>query len=205
VISSALVKELREKTGAGMMDCKRALEETHGDVDKAIDYLRTAGIAKAEKKASRETTEGVVASYIHPGSKLGVLIEVNCETDFMAKTDAFQRLVKDVAMHIAAVAPMVVRREDVPLSVLEHEKGIYMEQARQSGKPDHILEKIVGGRVDKFYAENVLLEQAFVKDPQKTIGGYLQESVATLGENIVITRFTRFQLGEVETDRSSDT
>jgi elongation factor Ts len=205
VISSALVKELREKTGAGMMDCKRALEETHGDVDKAIDYLRTAGIAKAEKKASRETTEGVVASYIHPGSKLGVLIEVNCETDFMAKTDAFQRLVKDVAMHIAAVAPMVVRREDVPLSVLEHEKGIYMEQARQSGKPDHILEKIVGGRVDKFYAENVLLEQAFVKDPQKTIGGYLQESVATLGENIAITRFTRFQLGEVETDRSSDT
>jgi elongation factor Ts len=141
-----------------MMDCKRALEETHGDVDKAIDYLRTAGIAKAEKKASRETTEGVVASYIHPGSKLGVLIEVNCETDFMAKTDAFQRLVKDVAMHIAAVAPMVVRREDVPLSVLEHEKGIYMEQARQSGKPDHILEKIVGGRVDKFYAENVLLD-----------------------------------------------
>ena len=205
MISSALVKELREKTGAGMMDCKRALEETGGDIDKAIDFLRTAGIAKAEKKASRKTTEGVVASYIHPGSKLGVLVEVNCETDFMAKTEAFQLFVKDVAMHIAAAAPMVVRREHVPQSVLDHEKEIFMEQARQSGKPEHILEKIVSGRVDKFYAENVLLEQAFVKDPQKTIGGYLNESIASLGENIVIARFTRFQLGEVDSDRSSDT
>jgi len=203
MISASLVKELRQKTGAGMMDCKRALEKTNGDLEKAIDYLRTAGIAKAEQKASRDTTEGVVVSYIHPGSKLGVLLEVNCETDFVAKTDGFQQFVKDIAMHIAATAPMVVRREEMPPAVYDHEKEIYLEQARQSGKPDHILEKMVTGRLEKFLAENVLLEQAFVKDPQKTIGYYLKETIAGLGENIAITRFTRFQLGEMGSDSSS--
>ncbi|MFB0517427.1 MAG: translation elongation factor Ts [Candidatus Neomarinimicrobiota bacterium] len=202
MITASLVKELRRKTGAGIMDCKRALEETNGDLEKAVDYLRTVGIAKAEQKASRDTSEGVVASYIHPGSKLGVLLEVNCETDFVAKTEDFQQFVKDVSMHIAATAPMVVRREDMPPEVVDHEKNIYLEQARQSGKPEHILEKIVKGRLDKFLAENVLLEQAFVKDPQKTIGGYLKETVASLGENIAIARFTRFQLGETEPSNS---
>ncbi len=198
MISAALVKELRRKTGAGMMDCKRALEETNGDLEKAVDYLRMAGIAKAEQKVSRDTNEGLVATYIHPGAKLGVLLEVNCETDFVVKTEGFQQFVKDVTMHIAAVAPMVVRREDMPQTILDHEKNIYLEQARQSGKPDHILEKIVTGRLDKFLAESVLLEQAFVKDPQKTIGDYLKETIAGLGENISIARFTRFQLGETD-------
>ncbi len=197
MISASLVKELRLKTGAGMMDCKRALEETNGDLKKAVDYLRTAGIARAEQKAIRDTSEGVVASYIHPGSKLGVLLEVKCETDFVARTDGFKQFVNDIAMHIAALAPMVVHRDDMPQAVLDHEKKIYLEQARQSGKPDNILEKIAKGRLDKFFAGNVLLEQAFVKDPQKTIGAYLKETVAGLGENIAITRFTRFQLGEM--------
>lgn len=197
MISASLVKELRLKTGAGMMDCKRALEETDGDLEKAVDYLRTAGIARAERKAIRDTSEGVVASYIHPGSKLGVLLEVKCETDFVARTGGFEQFVKDIAMHIAAMAPMVVHRDDMPQAILDHEKEIYREQARQSGKPDHILEKIAKGRLDKFFAGNVLLEQAFVKDPQKTIGAYLKETVAGLGENIAITRFTRFQLGEM--------
>lgn len=196
MISADLVKELRSKTGAGVLDCKRALEETSGDIEKAVDFLRTAGIAKAEQKASRQTSEGLVSSYIHPGSKLGVLLEVNCETDFVVKTDGFQQFVKDVAMQIAATAPMVVRREDMSSSVLDHEKSIFLEQARQSGKPDHILDKIVGGRLDKFLAENVLLEQAFVKDPEKTIGEYLKETIASLGENMSIARFARFQLGE---------
>ncbi len=196
MISADLVKELRSKTGAGVLDCKRALEETGGDIEKAVDFLRTAGIAKAEQKASRQTSEGLVSSYIHPGSKLGVLLEVNCETDFVVKTDGFQQFVKDVAMQIAATAPMVVRREDMSSSVLDHEKSIFLEQARQSGKPDHILDKIVGGRLDKFLADNVLLEQAFVKDPEKTIGEYLKETIASLGENMSITRFARFQLGE---------
>ncbi len=198
MISASLVKELRLKTGAGIMDCKRALEETDGDLEKAVDYLRTAGIAKAEQKASRHTTEGLVVSYIHPGSKLGVLLEVKCETDFVAKTDSFKQLVKDIAMHVAAAAPLVVHRDEMPQTVLDHEKEIYLEQARQTGKPDNILEKIVNGRVDKFLAESVLLEQVFVKDPQKTIGDYLKETVAGLGENISIARFARFQLGETD-------
>ena len=196
MISADLIKELRQKTGAGMLDCKKALEETNGDISKAIDFLRKTGIAQAEKRSGRETTDGVIASYVHPGSKLGVMLEVNCETDFVAGTEDFTRFVKDVAMHIAATSPMVVRREDMPQSTIDHEKEIYLEQARQSGKPDHILEKIVGGRLDKFLAENVLLEQAFVKDPEKTIGAYLQETIAKLGENITIARFIRYQLGE---------
>ncbi len=203
MISASLVKDLRFMTGAGMMDCKRALEKTDGNLEKAVDYLRTAGIAKAEQKASRGTTEGVVASYIHPGSKLGVLLEVKCETDFVTKTDGFKQFVKDISMHIAAVAPMVVHRDEMPQTVLDHEKEIYLEQARQTGKPEHILEKIVNGRLDKFLAENVLLEQVFVKDSQKTIGGYLKETVAGLGENIAIARFTRFQLGETDPPGSS--
>jgi len=190
-------------TGAGMMDCKRALEKTNGNLEKAVDYLRTAGIAKAEQKASRGTTEGVVASYIHPGSKLGVLLEVKCETDFVTKTDGFKQFVKDISMHIAAVAPMVVHRDEMPQTVLDHEKEIYLEQARQTGKPEPILEKIVNGRLDKFLAENVLLEQVFVKDSQKTIGDYLKETIAGLGENIAIARFTRFQLGETDPPVSS--
>jgi elongation factor Ts len=196
MISAELIKELRQKTGAGMLDCKKALEETNGDMSKAVDFLRKTGIAQAEKRSGRETTDGVIASYIHPGSKLGVMLEVNCETDFVAGTEDFTRFVKDVAMHIAATSPMVVRREDMPQSTMDHEKEIYLEQARQTGKPDHILEKIVGGRLDKFLAENVLLEQAYVKDPEKTIGAYLQETIAKLGENITITRFIRYQLGE---------
>ncbi len=196
MITASLVSELRGRTGAGMMDCKRALEATGGDLEKAIDHLRTTGIAKAEQKLARDTKDGIVISYIHPGSKLGVLVEVNCETDFMAKTDKFQALVKDIAMHIAATAPLVVHRDDMPPEDVDHERSIFIEQARQSGKPDHILEKIVQGRVDKFLAENVLLEQGFVKDPQVTIGDFLKEAISTMGENISIARFSRFQLGE---------
>ena len=196
MISASVVKELREKTGAGMMDCKRALEATNGDLETAVDYLRKAGIAKAVKKANRKADDGFVFSYIHPGSKLGVLVEVNCETDFVANTDEFQRFVKDLAMHIAATSPSVVHREEMLSEVVEREKDIFIDQARQSGKPENILEKIVGGRLDKFYAENVLLEQAFVKDPHKSIEEYLKETITMLGENIIISRFVRFQLGE---------
>ncbi len=205
MISASVVKELRDKTGAGMMDCKRALEATDGDLETAIDYLRKAGIAKAAKKADRKADDGVVYSYIHPGSKLGVLVEVNCETDFVAKTDDFQRFVKNLAMHIAAASPSVVRREEMLTEVVEREKDIFIDQARQSGKPENILEKIVDGRLDKFYAEQVLLEQAFVKDPHKSIDEYLKETISILGENIVISRFVRFQLGEESRQNGSST
>lgn len=205
MISASVVKELREKTGAGMMDCKRALEATNGDLETAIDNLRKAGIAKAAKKAGRKADDGIVFSYIHPGSKLGVLVEVNCETDFVAKTDDFQRFVKDLAMHIAATSPSVVHREEMLPEVVEREKDIFIDQARQSGKPENILEKIVNGRLDKFYEENVLLEQAFVKDPHKSIEEYLKETISTLGENILISRFVRFQLGEESRQNGSST
>ena len=204
MISAALVKQLREKSGAGMMDCKRALQESDGDIEKAIDYLRKSGIAKADKKVGRQASEGTVMAYIHPGSKLGVLLEVNCETDFVAKTDEFQQFIKDVAMHIAAVNPQVIRREQLPKEAVEREKSILVEQVRESGKPDDILDKIVSGRLEKFYAENVLLEQGFVKDPQRTIEDYLKETVVTLGENIIIARFIRFQLGQNESSGSDD-
>jgi elongation factor Ts len=196
MVSAAIVKELRDKTGAGMMDCKRALVESDGDVEKAIDYLRKAGVAKADKKSSRQASDGVITSYIHPGAKLGVLLEINCETDFVAKTPDFQTFAKDVAMHIAAADPQVVKREEVSESLLNREREIYMDQARQTGKPENILDKIVSGRVEKFYGESVLLEQTFVKDPQKTVGDFLKETISTLGENIVIARFERFQLGQ---------
>ncbi len=195
-ISATAVKELREISGAGMMDCKKALSEASGNIDKAMDILRKSGIAKAQKKSGRSTKEGMIYSYIHPGSKLGVLIEINCETDFVANTDDFTNLSKNVAMHIAASAPISVKREDISLDILERERDIYAEQARQSGKPENIIDKMIEGRINKFYQENVLLEQAFVKDPDKTVQNIITDTIAKLGENIVVSRFVRFQLGE---------
>ena len=195
-VSASAVKELREISGAGMMDCKRALDEAGNDIKKAMDVLRKSGVAKAQKKAGRSASDGMVLPYIHPGSKLGVLIEVNCETDFVAKTDDFQNMVRDIAMHIAATGPISVYKEDVSAEVLASEKEIYADQARKSGKPENIIEKMIDGRISKFYQENVLMEQAFVKDPSLTINDVITEMVAKLGENIVIARFVRFQLGE---------
>ena len=195
-ISATSVKQLRDISGAGMMDCKKALSEASGNLDKAMDILRKSGIAKAQKISGRSTKEGMIYSYIHPGSKLGVLIEINCETDFVAKTDDFINLSKDLAMHIAASAPISVKREDISLDVLEREKDIYTEQAKQSGKPENIIEKMIEGRINKFYQENVLLEQAFVKDPDKTVQDIITDIIAKLSENIVVSRFVRFQLGE---------
>ena len=194
--SVSAVKELREISGAGMMDCKRALDEAGNDIKKAMDVLRKSGVAKAQKKAGRSASDGMVLPYIHPGSKLGVLIEVNCETDFVAKTDDFQNMVRDIAMHIAASGPIAVNKEDVSTEVLASEKEIYADQARKSGKPENIIEKMIEGRISKFYQENVLMEQAFVKDPSLTINDVITQMVAKLGENIVIARFVRFQLGE---------
>lgn len=195
-ITAALVKELRERTGAGMMDCKKALAATEGDMDKAIDFLREKGLAAAAKKAGRIAAEGLVESYIHGGGRIGVLVEVNCETDFVAKTDAFKSLVKDIAMHIAAANPSYLRREEVPAAELEHEKMVLSEQARNEGKPEKIIEKMVTGRIEKYYKEVCLLEQPFVKEPDKTISDLITESIAKIGENIAIRRFTRYQLGE---------
>ena len=195
-ITAALVKELRERTGAGMMDCKKALAATEGDMDKAIDFLREKGLAAAAKKAGRIAAEGLVESYIHGGGRIGVLVEANCETDFVAKTDAFKSLVKDIAMHIAAANPSYLRREEVPAAELEHEKMVLSEQARNEGKPEKIIEKMVTGRIEKYYKEVCLLEQPFVKDPDKTISDLITESIAKIGENIAIRRFTRYQLGE---------
>ena len=195
-ISATAVKELRELTGAGMMDCKKALTEASGNLEDAIDNLRKTGIAKAEKKSGRSAKEGRVFPYIHPGSKLGVLLEINCETDFVANTDDFKDLCKDISMHIAASAHMAVTREEIPSDILTREKAIYADQARQSGKPENIIEKMTEGRLDKFYQENVLLEQAFVKDPDKTVNDLITGTVAKLGENIIVSRFSRFQLGE---------
>ena len=186
-ITAALVKELRERTGAGMMDCKKALAATEGDMDKAIDFLREKGLAAAAKKAGRIAAEGLVESYIHGGGRIGVLV---------AKTDAFKSLVKDIAMHIAAANPSYLRREEVPAAELEHEKMVLSEQARNEGKPEKIIEKMVTGRIEKYYKEVCLLEQPFVKDPDKTISDLITESIAKIGENIAIRRFTRYQLGE---------
>ena len=194
--SASAVKELREMSGAGMMDCKRALDEAENDIKKAMEVLRKTGVAKAQKKAGRSASDGMVLPYIHPGSKLGVLIEVNCETDFVAKTEDFQNMVRDIAMHIAASGPIAVNKEEVPADILETEKEIYADQARKSGKPENIIEKMIEGRIAKFYQENVLMEQSFVKNPDLTINDVITEMVAKLGENIIITRFVRFQLGE---------
>lgn len=195
-ITAALVKELRERTGAGMMDCKKALSATDGDLEKAIDFLREKGLAAAAKKAGRVAAEGLVEAYIHGGGRIGVLVEVNCETDFVAKTDAFKELVKDIAMHIAATNPSYLKREEVPTAELEHEQAVLAEQARNEGKPEKIIEKIVAGRIEKYYKEVCLMEQPFVKDPDKTISDLITESIAKIGENISIRRFTRYQLGE---------
>ena len=195
-VSAKAVKELREMSGAGMMDCKKALTEASGDLEKAIDILRKTGMAKARKKSGRSAKEGIVLPYIHPGAKLGVLLEINCETDFVANTDDFKDLSKDIAMHIAASSPLSVTREEISQDVLEREKEIYADQARQSGKPEDIIEKMTEGRLNKFYQENVLLEQTFVKDPDKTVSDLITETVAKLGENILVSRFSRFQLGE---------
>lgn len=195
-ITAALVKELRERTGAGMMDCKKALSATDGDIEKAIDFLREKGLAAAAKKAGRVAAEGLVEAYIHGGGRIGVLVEVNCETDFVAKTDAFKELVKDIAMHIAATNPSYLKREEVPTAELEHEQAVLAEQARNEGKPEKIIEKMVAGRIEKYYKEVCLMEQPFVKDPDKTISDLITESIAKIGENISIRRFTRYQLGE---------
>ena len=195
-ITAAVVKELRERTGAGMMDCKKALSATDGDLEKAIDFLREKGLAAAAKKAGRVAAEGLVEAYIHGGGRIGVLVEVNCETDFVAKTDAFKELVKDIAMHIAATNPSYLKREEVPTAELEHEQAVLAEQARNEGKPEKIIEKMVAGRIEKYYKEVCLMEQPFVKDPDKTISDLITESIAKIGENISIRRFTRYQLGE---------
>ncbi len=194
-ITAAMVKELRDKTGVGMMDCKKALNETDGDFDKALDVLRKKGIAKAAKRADRQANEGVVASYIHPGSNLGVLVEVNCETDFVANTDGFKEFAKNVAMHIAASNPSAVDRDQVNKNEVDKELEILKAQALESGKPEHIVDKIVQGRLEKFYSEVVLLEQPYVKDPDKTIKDLLTETISKVGENVAIKRFARFQIG----------
>lgn len=195
-ISASIVKELRDRTGAGMMDCKKALTEANGDMDRAITVLREKGIAKAASKEGRKTAEGVVASYVHAGDKLGVMVEINCETDFVARTDQFRTFSRDVAMHIAATNPQCVSRDQMNPELLAKEKDIFKQQAAKEGKPEKVLEKIVEGRIEKFYAETVLLEQPFVKDNDKTVEELVKELISTLGENIQIKRFARFRLGE---------
>ncbi|MHA6484368.1 translation elongation factor Ts [Paenibacillus sp. strain BS8-2] len=195
-VSASAVKELRERTGAGMLDCKKALDETGGDVDKAIALLREKGLAAAANKAGRIATEGVVESYIHAGGRIGVLVEVNCETDFVAKTDQFREFARDIAMQIAAANPKFVRREEVPTEELEKEKEILKNQALNEGKPEKIVEKMVEGRISKYYEEYCLLEQSFIKNPDKTISELLNENISKIGENISIRRFVRYELGE---------
>ena len=194
-ITSQMVKELRDKTNAGMMDCKKALTDTSGDMEKAVDLLRQKGLAVAAKRAGRETKEGVVETYIHAGGKLGVMVEVGCETDFVAKTDDFKAFAKNIAMHIAAANPVAITREEVPADVLQRETDIYVNQAQESGKPQQIIEKIVGGKVEKYLAEICLLEQKYVKNPDLSIQDLLNELVAKMGENISIKKFARFQIG----------
>ncbi|HEU0298264.1 MAG TPA: translation elongation factor Ts [Longimicrobium sp.] len=195
-ISAQAVKELRDRTGAGMMECKAALTEAGGDTEAAIDILRARGAAKAAKRAERETREGAVGSYIHMGGKIGVLVEVNCETDFVARTDAFQALVRDIAMHVAAASPVAIRREEFPAELVDRERAVYREQMKESGKPEKIWDKIVDGKLEKFFAEQALLEQPFVKNPDQTVGQLITEVSAKTGEKIEVRRFTRFALGE---------
>ncbi|HEX6746089.1 MAG TPA: translation elongation factor Ts [Longimicrobium sp.] len=195
-ISAKDVKELRDRTGAGMMECKGALNEAGGDMERAIDILRAKGAAKAAKRAERETREGAVGSYIHMGGRIGVLVEVGCETDFVARNSDFQGLVRDIAMHIAAASPVAVRREDFPADLVERERAVYLEQTRESGKPEQIWNKIVDGKLEKFYAEQALLEQPFVKNPDITVGQLVTDASARTGEKIEVRRFARFALGE---------
>jgi len=194
-ISAGMVRDLREKTGAGMMDCKKALQDTQGNMDKALDLLRQKGLAKAMKRAGKTASEGMVHAYIHGAGRIGVLVEVNCETDFAAKSEDFVEFTRNIAMHIAASSPLGVERDQIPAEVIERERAIYMAQARESGKPENILEKMVEGKMRKFYEEVVLLEQKYVKDPEKTVQDYLNELTAKIGEKIFIRRFTRYQLG----------
>ena len=205
-ITAALVKELRDMTGAGMMDAKKALVETDGNIEKAVDLLREKGLAAAAKKAGRIAAEGVVQSYIHAGGRIGVLVEVNCETDFVAKTDDFQNLARDIAMQIAAVNPTYLNREEVPAEVIEHEKQVLLEQAKVEAKPkpEAVLEKMVAGRIEKFYKENCLLEQVFIKDGDKTVTDIINENIAKIGENINVRRFVRYGLGEGIEKRQDD-
>jgi elongation factor Ts len=196
VITSEVVKSLRDKTGAGMMDCKRALAETNGDMELAIDYLRKKGAAVAAKRADKETNQGVVESYIHAGGRIGAMVELNCETDFVAKTPGFKQLAHDIAMQVAAMSPLYVSREQVPQSVLDREIDIYKTQAQNEGKPAQIAEKIAQGRLDKFYQETVLIEQSFIKDSGKTIKDIIDEETAKVGEKILVRRFLRYHLGE---------
>ena len=195
-IDAKVVKALRERTGAGMMDCKKALLETDGDLEKAVDHLRKTGIAKAEKKGQRTTKEGLIFSYIHHGGKLGVLLEINCETDFVAKTEGFNELAQNLSMQIAATNPASISRDDMDPAVLEREKTIFTDQAKESGKPDNIVEKMVEGRIEKFFAESCLLEQQYIKDSDRKVSDLLTEAVSTLGENIVVNRFVRFAIGD---------
>jgi elongation factor Ts len=194
-ISAAQVKELREKTGAGMMDCKRALEDAKGDVEKAIELLRKKGIAAAEKRAGREAKQGLIDSYIHPGNRLGVLIEINCETDFVAKNEEFGQFVRNMAMQVAASNPKVVKREQLAQEEIDKELEIYRGQAKEAGKPDQIIDKIAQGKLEKFYQEVCLMEQSFIRDPEKTVQDVLTDLRAKIGENIIIRRFQRFQIG----------
>lgn len=195
-ITATMVKDLRDKTNAGMMDCKKALQETKGDMEKALDFLRQKGLAKALKRSGKEASEGIIHAYIHGGGRIGVLVEVNCETDFAAKSEDFLEFTKNVSMQIAAANPLGIQREDIPEDIIQRERAIYMAQAKESGKPEKILEKMVDGKMRKFYEESVLLDQAYVKDPDKTIQDYLNELVAKIGEKIIIRRFARYQLGE---------
>ena len=203
-ISAQLVKQLRDRTGAGMMECKKALQEVDGDLDKAVDHLRKRGIASAEKKASRSTKQGVIASYIHPGDQLGVLIEVNCESDFVARTEDFQNLVKDLAMQVAAADPKFVRREEVSSADLDKEKEIQRERALQEGKPEKMVDKIVEGRMNKYYEEVCLLEQPYIKENGTTVEELIKGVIAKLGENISVARFMRFKVGETQAEEAAE-
>jgi elongation factor Ts len=197
-VNATLVRELREKTGAGILDCKKALQDTHGDLARAIETLRVKGLASAQKKAGRETKEGLIGSYIHAGGKLGVLVEVNCETDFVARTDEFQELVKDLSLQVAGASPsaLYVRRGEVPAEAADRERRIVEQQAKESGKPPAVIEKIVQGRMEKFYGEICLMEQPFIKDPSLRIQDLISQKIAKIGENISVRRFVRFRLGE---------
>jgi elongation factor Ts len=203
-MSLPLVKELREKTGAGLLDCQKALGEADGDLDRALRLLREKGLARAAKRASRIATDGQVGAYIHPGGKIGVLVEVNCETDFVAKTDEFQQLVRDLAMQVAAASPRYVRREDVPESEQESERAIYRVQAEQSGKPAQVIERIIAGQLERYLKDVCLLEQPFIKQSDRTVGEVVQEAVTRLGENVTVRRFARFQLGEAQERRPEE-
>tara|TARA_B100000809_G_scaffold246635_1_gene274794 strand:- start:623 stop:1243 length:621 start_codon:yes stop_codon:yes gene_type:complete len=197
-INAKLVKTLRDKTGAGMMDCKKALVESAGDLDKAVDHLRKSGITKAEKKGARETKEGLVYSYIHAGGRLGVLVELNCETDFVAKTDGFTELAHNLAMQIAATNPVALDKDTIDQATVDREREIFTEQAKSQGKPDNIIEKMVEGRINKFYQESCLMDQTYIKDPDKKVRDLITEIISTLGENISINRYIRFAIGETD-------